>query len=70
MAGDKYRIHTPTIALFLKEGGHVSETIPVGAIVTLESEPMNGNRLIQVRWAEKTVLMFTQDIRARAEKVG
>jgi hypothetical protein len=70
MAVDKYRITSPTTALFLTAAGHVSEIVPAGAIVNVDSGPFKDNRLVQVRWAERTVMMFIHDIRTRAEKIG
>lgn len=35
----------------------------------VQAEELNGDRLIDVLWAEKLVMMFTQDIRTRGVKV-
>lgn len=70
MAGDKYRIKSPTIALFLEDGRHVAHLVPVGTVVVVQAEELNGDRLIEVIWAEKLVMMFTQDIRTRGVKVS
>jgi len=69
MAHDKYRIKSPTIALFLEDGRHVSHMVPAGAVITVDSTTFNGDKLIEVLWAEKDVMMFTQDLRARGEKI-
>lgn len=70
MAGDKYRIKSPTIALFLEEGSHVAHMVPTDSIVVVQAEQLNGDRLIEVLWLEKLVMMFTQDIRSRGVKVN
>jgi hypothetical protein len=69
MSGDKYRIKTPTIALFLEDGRHVAHMVPEGTVITVQTETFNGDRLIEVLWAEKNVMMFTQDIRSRGVKI-
>jgi len=69
MAGDKYRIKKPTIALFMEDDRHVARTIPAESIVVVQAEELNGDRLIEVLWAEKLVMMFTQDIRKRGVKI-
>jgi hypothetical protein len=69
MQRDKYRIKSPTIALFLEDGRHVSHVVPEGAVVLVDGKTFNGDRLVEVLWAEKLVMMFTQDIRTRGEKV-
>jgi len=66
----KYRINTPTIALFFEEGRQVAHSIPGGAEITVtDDDAVQENKLIEVRWVETTVMMFAQDIRARGEKL-
>ena len=48
MARDKYRIKSPTIALFLEDGRHVSHMVPAGSVITVESITFNGDKLIGV----------------------
>ena len=48
MAGDKYRITSPTIALFLEEGRHVARMVPTDSVIVVKSEEFNGDRLIEV----------------------
>jgi len=69
MARDKYRIKSPTIALFLEDGRHVAHKVPAGAVIMVESTTFDGDKLIGVLWADTSVMMFTQDIRARGEKL-
>jgi hypothetical protein len=65
----RYRIQSPTIALFVEEGRHVAHTVPAGAIVAIDSEAYSDNKLVDVVWEEKTVMMFAQDVRSRGEKI-
>lgn len=58
----------PTIALFFEEGRQVAHTIDAGSVITAEN--IEGDRLVEVQWREKTVMMFAQDIRARGEELG
>ena len=58
------------MVLFLKDGHYVAETIPEGTGITLEGATFNGNKLIEVVWEGKVVMMFTQDVRLRAERVA
>ena len=69
MSGEKFRIKSPTIALYEEDGRHVATTIPAGSVVTIDTEDINGNRLVDVVWADKQVMMFAQDIRSRGKKV-
>jgi hypothetical protein len=70
MPDEKYRITSPTIVLFLQEGDFVSQMIPEGTVIILEGASFNGNKLIDVVWEGKVVMMFTQDVRSRAERVA
>jgi hypothetical protein len=65
----RYRINNPTIALFEHDGRHVADTVPAGAIVEVNHDSFDGEKLMEVRWDGKPVLMFTQDLRKRAESV-
>ncbi len=62
----QYRITNPTIALFEEEGRHVARTVPAGALITVDSAAFDGNKLVDVTWNDKKVMMFTQDLRSRA----
>jgi hypothetical protein len=69
MTTEKYLICSPTIALFLEEGRHVAHLVPEGAMISIDGKTFNGNKLIEVIWAEKIVMMFTQDLRTRGKKL-
>lgn len=56
------------MALVLEEGRHVVRCVPAGAVISLDS--LDGDKLVEVMWCEEKILMFTQDIRARGEKIG
>ena len=77
MSRDIFRITSPTLVLFLENGGHVAENgghaarmISKGELVTINSETFNGNKLVEVLWEGRAVMMFTQDLRARCEKIN
>ena len=63
----RYRIKEPTIALFHEDGRHVARTVPAGAIITIDSDAFDGDKLVDVTWGRKKVMMFTQDLRSRSE---
>jgi hypothetical protein len=70
MAQETYRITSPVLALILEGDRHVAHTIPKGATVSFEGKTFDGNKLIEVLWDGKVVMMFTQDLRSRGEKVN
>ena len=65
----KFRITKATIALFLEENRQVARTILKGTIIAVDKKLLLDDQLVDVRWEEKTVMMFTQDIRSRGEGV-
>ena len=66
----KYRITTPTIALFPVDGRHVARTVPDGALVSIDESVLHQNKLVEVLWNETRVMMFAQDVRTRGEKLA
>jgi hypothetical protein len=66
---DRYLIESPTIAMYEEHGKHVAEKVPAGSVIVVDGETINDNKLIPVRWAEKRVMMFTQDLRNRGRKL-
>jgi hypothetical protein len=49
-----YRIKNPTMAMFDDDGRHVSWTVPVGALITVEgATPDGGGRTSSARLARK-----------------
>jgi hypothetical protein len=67
MPGKRYLIKDPTIAMFEENGVYVSHTVASGMIVEVQNTPIDGDRLVDVVWSGKNVMMFTQDLRSRAE---
>jgi hypothetical protein len=63
----RYRIHEPTIAMFQEEGQHIARTVASGTVVEVSDGPLDGDRLVDVIWDGRNVMMFTQDLRSRAE---
>jgi len=69
MAAERYRIKDPTIAMSHDDGRGVAYTVSVGATVEVCNGPLDGDKLVEVLWNGKAVMMFTQDLRLRAERI-
>jgi hypothetical protein len=69
MAAEHYRIKDPTIAMFHDDGRGVVYTVQAGTVVELSNGPLDGDKLVEVIWDGKAVLMFTQDLRLRAQRI-
>jgi hypothetical protein len=65
-----YRISEPTIAMFQEDGVYVARTVASGTLVEVCNGPIDGDRLLDVIWCGRNVMMFTQDLRSRAERIG
>jgi hypothetical protein len=68
MSVQRYRVKDSTIAMFQEGGVHVARTVAAGAIVEF-SGPIDGDKLVDVTWEGRRVMMFTQDLRSRAERI-
>ena len=68
MLPQKYRITDPILAMFREDGYHVARTAPKDAIIAMvDGKPFDGERLMEVEWDGRVVMMFTHDLRARTE---
>jgi hypothetical protein len=82
MPGERYLLKTPTLAIASQDEqnrpatkysvkllGSTTRLIPLGAVVKLIDGSLDGNRLVDVEWEGKTIMMFTTDIRERCERL-
>jgi hypothetical protein len=69
MISQRFRIKTPIIAIVEINGLHTSMFAAVGDIVTILNGPLDGVRMVEVKWHDKTALMFTMEIRNHAELI-
>ena len=65
----RFRIKEPIIALFEENGRHVARMVPAGAVVTIDGPAFDGDKLVNVIWDRRDVMMFTQDLETRAKPV-
>jgi hypothetical protein len=68
MVGRRYRLNTPTLAIMVHDGQHSSVTVSAGAVVQVTAG-LDENRLVEVEWEGKVLLMFAIDLRDRGEPV-
>jgi hypothetical protein len=67
--GQRYRLNTPTLGIVKTDGHNSPVTIPDGAVVKVTTNPLDGDRLVDVIWDGKTITMFTTDIRERGVRL-
>ena len=68
MVGRRYRVKTPTLAI-MNQKERLSVMIPCGGVVQVTVGPLDEDRLVDVEWEGKPILMFTVDLRERCEPV-
>ena len=61
-----YRLIAPVLALFPVDGHYETATVPIGTIVDLDGKVFNGERLMDVLWNGRKVMMFTDELKAKA----
>lgn len=64
-----YRLKNSTLAILDQDGRKIPMKIPTGSTVEIVEQDLNGNRLVDVNWEGKKVMMFTTDLRERAEAI-
>jgi hypothetical protein len=62
-----YRVRETALAILSTGGERLPVTLPINAIIVLIDGPLDGNRLVDVSWEGKTLMMFTQDMRDRCD---
>ena len=70
MQRQRYRIVATTFAIGSMDGRQIHVQVPIGALVTLIHGPLDTNLLADVLWSETELMMFTRDLRQRAEPVA
>jgi hypothetical protein len=64
---ETYRLNKAILSIHSENpGSRVPIMVPSGAMVTISNGPLDGLRMVDVLWEEKTVMMFTVDLRDRA----
>jgi len=68
--GRRFRLNSGTFAVELTRGEHLAVEIPLGAIVSVMSGPTGyGVRMVHVRWATRTLVMFLEDLMECGEEI-
>jgi hypothetical protein len=70
MISQRFRIKDQIIVLLEIEGLYTTRYAAIGDIVTVANGPLDGTRMVEVLWQEKTALMFTLELRNHAELIS
>lgn len=70
MQGETYRIESPILAILSRpDGKRLPISIPKGSAVTVESGPLNGNRMVEISWDGDILLAFTRDLQENGSRI-
>jgi len=67
--GQHLRLTRSAIAIAQRNSRNVSILIPEGAIIEIIGGPFNGTRLMDVRYEDEMIMMFTDDMKDHTELV-
>jgi hypothetical protein len=70
MVSQCFRTKIPLIAIILENGLHKTSFTEIGDVVTVVRGPLDGVRLVEVQWKERTALMFTVELREHADLIS
>lgn len=70
MISQRFRIKTPLIVLLEIDGLYTTRYSDIGDVVTVVNGPLDGVRMVEVQWNDKTGLMFTMELREHAELIS
>ena len=65
----RYRLIAPVLALFRVDGHYETATAPIGTVVDLDGKTFDGERLMDVVWDGRTVMMFTDQLKVSSVPV-
>jgi hypothetical protein len=70
MISQRFRIKDRIIVLLEIDGLYTTKYAAIGDVVTVTKGPLDGTRMVEVLWQEKTALMFTLELRYHAELIS
>jgi hypothetical protein len=65
----RFRLTREAMAIAQRDSRNVAITIPVGAMLEIIGGPFNGTRLMDVRYNDEMIMMFTDDMKTHTELV-
>ena len=65
--GQHFRLTRAAMAIAQREGRNVAIMIPEGAVIEVMAGPFNGTRLMDVRYEDELIMMFTVDMQDHTE---
>ena len=71
LTGRRFILGTATVALEEVAGKRVAFTVPQGSLIEVISGPKNeDDRMVDVRWEGRVIVMFAVDVNVRGTEIG
>jgi hypothetical protein len=72
LSGKRFKLGTPTMAVDTVDGKRAAVTVPVPAEATINviSSPRHGDRMMDVPWDGRVVMMFAINVEERGTAVA
>ena len=67
--GDFFRLTRTAMAIAQRDSRNVAIMIPEGAVIELLDGPFDGVRLMDVRYNDEIIMMFTNDMETHTERI-
>jgi hypothetical protein len=61
MQGKSYRLKSPTLDIISENGHRLPVTIRQRAVLKVLDGPLDSNRLVDIMWEDKVIMMFTEE---------
>ena len=68
--GQRFRLTRYAMGIEQRDGRHVAMLVPEGAIIEVMGGPFDGTRLMDVRYNDEMIMMFTDDMKTHTELVN
>jgi len=69
MREQRFRLQAPIMAILSQDDYWVPVTIPNGSIVEVIDGPLDGNKVVDVKWEGKSVTMFAIHLRDHGARI-
>jgi hypothetical protein len=67
--GQHFRLTRSAMAIAQRDARNLAIMIPEGAVIEVIGGPFNGTRLMDVRYVDELVMMFTNDMENHTERL-
>jgi hypothetical protein len=69
LTGKRFKLGTSTMAVETVDGNRLAITVPAGETIKVVPGPRHGDRMIDVLWNGRVVMMFAVDVEGRGTEV-